>query len=418
MDQTYEFSTTDATPVADGAFALLAVGIDNLAALEELFGDALGDDIAAEIEFRLRRFVPHIAEIRQTAYRRFLIGLPGFTESAVEELVGVLQTAAASEALSTSFGPMAVSISVGCAMASPGGLAPGSEELAAAAVHALHTAVASGAGAYRVARDDGALLAWRQMLMETSRAAFGSGASENLTLAYQPVVRAVGGNAISFHECLVRIRRPDGGLLPAAAFMPAIEQLGLALLIDRQVLLMAVETLTRHPNARLSVNVFPQTMQDRHWLSLFENMAANDPTLPERLILEVTETVAMLDPERTKAFMDKVRAYGTGFAIDDFGSGNTSLRSLRDFRFDILKIDGGFVQGVDHDPDKIFVMETLTRIAERFDMMTVAEAVETSAQARCLTNIGIHFFQGFQFGSPSILLKPTSTPMPDIAAQA
>lgn len=418
MDQTFEFSTAKATPVADGSFAMLAIGIDNLTALEELFGEGLGEDIAGVVEGRLRRFVPHIAEIRQTAYRRFLIGLPGFSEAAVAELVDLLKTAVASEAVATGYGPMAVSISVGCAMASPGGLEPRSHEMNTAALHALHMAAASGAGAYRVARDDGALLAWRQMLMETSRAAFGTGTTENLTLAYQPVVRAVGGNAISFHECLVRIKRPDGGLLPAAAFMPAIEQLGLAMLIDRQVLLMAFETLVKHPTARLSVNIFPQTMQDRQWMALFEGAAANDPTLPERLILEVTETVAMLDPVRTQGFMDRIRRFGTGFAIDDFGTGHTSLAKLRDFRFDILKIDGRFVRDVDSNPDNQFIMQTLTTVAERFDMMTVAECVEKTAEARVLTEMGISFFQGFQFGSPSLLLKPTTSPMPDIAAQA
>ncbi|MEM7061409.1 MAG: GGDEF domain-containing phosphodiesterase, partial [Pseudomonadota bacterium] len=370
MDHKFELSTAKATQDAEGSFSILAIGIDNLAALEELFGEGIGDDIASEVEGRLRRFVPHIAEIRETAYRRFLIGLPGFSEAAVEELFNLLKSAVASEAVSTGYGPMAISVSAGCAMASPGGLLPRSHEMNTAALHALHMAAASGAGAYHVARDDGALLAWRQMLMETSRAAFGHGTAENLTLAYQPVVRAIGGNAISFHECLVRIRRPDGGLLPAAAFMPAIEQLGLAMLIDRQVLLMAMETLVRHPTARLSVNIFPQTMQDRQWISLFEGAAANDPTLPERLILEVTETVAMLDPARTQGFMDQIRRLGTGFAIDDFGSGHTSLAKLRDFRFDILKIDGSFVRDVDSNPDNQFIMETLSSIAERFDMMT------------------------------------------------
>ena len=126
----------------------------------------------------------------------------------------------------------------------------------------------------------------------------------------------------------------------------------------------------------------------------------------------------MLDPPRTRAFMDRLRAAGVSFALDDFGAGHTSLRYLRDFRFDMIKIDGRFVHDVQDDPDNAFMISTLVEIAQRFEMMTVAEAVQTPAEARCLSALGVEFFQGFQFGSPSLLLKPTPTPMPSIAAQA
>ena len=89
-----------------------------------------------------------------------------------------------------------------------------------------------------------------------------------LNTSFHRIVRASGGNVISFHECLVRIRQPDGGVLRAGAFMPEIERLGLAPLVDRQVLTQTFAVLARHPNARFSINVFPQTMQDRQWMTL------------------------------------------------------------------------------------------------------------------------------------------------------
>ncbi len=255
-------------------------------------------------------------------------------------------------------------------------------------------------------------------LLETARAVIGPVGDSRLGLAFQPVVRASGGNVISFHECLVRLRQPDGGLLRAGAFMPEIERLGLAPLVDRQVLAQTFTVLARHPSARFSINVCPQTMHDRAWMTLFDESVARDPTLAERLIVELTETGSMLDHGRTRAFMERLRGHGVSFALDDFGAGHTALHYLRDFRFDILKIDGRFVRDIRHGSDSAFLVERMIEIARHFEMMTVAEAVQSPAEARCLAELGAEHFQGFYFGSPSLMLGPTTVPMPAVAAQA
>ena len=200
--------------------------------------------------------------------------------------------------------------------------------------------------------------------------------------------------------------------------MPAIERRGLAPTSDRQVLRMTIDRLREHPTTRFSVNIFPHTMQDAAWLRCFEEHVADEPDLGERLIIEVTETSALLDMDRTRLFMDRLRRRGVSFALDDFGAGHTSIHYLRDLRFDVLKIDGRFVRDVHKDPDDAFMIETLVRIGNRFDMMTVAEAVQTQEEARCLTDLGVEYFQGFHFGSPSLILEPTLSPMPIVAAQA
>ena len=116
--------------------------------------------------------------------------------------------------------------------------------------------------------------------------------------------------------------------------------------------------------------------------------------------------------------MERLRGHGVSFALDDFGTGHTALRYLRDFRFDILKIDGRFVRDIELGSDDAFILERMIEIARRFEMMTVAEAVQTPAEARCLAELGIEHFQGFHFGCPSLMLEPTPTPMPMVAAQA
>ncbi|MEM7213601.1 MAG: GGDEF domain-containing phosphodiesterase [Pseudomonadota bacterium] len=395
----------------------IAIGIDNLATLQELFGDALGQEIVSEVEQRIKRTIPSAASIQTTPHLKFVVLVQGFQQAEVERLLLQIQSNVATDPIETFFGPVAVTVSIGCAPFDASNV----EELQdseTVSLHALHVAMARGIGAIEIADDDLALLIYRSELMAASQATTNAMRRDDLVVVHQPVVRATGGHTISFHECLVRVRRPDGSLLSAGEFMPAIERLGMAPLIDQRVLEATFQTLRQHESARLSVNIFPQTMQDRRWLSSFEDLVENAPELAERLIIEVTETAAMLDVARTRGFMDRLRAHGVSFALDDFGAGNTSLRHLRDLRFDVLKIDGQFIRNIENSPDDAFLVETLVSIANRYEMMTVAEAVQTPAEARCLSELGVEYFQGFFFGSPSLLLNPTENPMPIVAAQA
>ena len=88
---------------------------------------------------------------------------------------------------------------------------------------------------------------------------------------------------------------------------------------------------------------------------------------------------------------------------DDFGAGRTSFQHLRDFRFDMLKIDGGFITGIDQSPDNQMLVSSLTGIGRQFDMMVIAEYVETAQEARVLRNLGVDGLQGFLFGKPTLV---------------
>ena len=395
--------------------AVIAFGVDNLDVLEELFGSPLADRVMDHVAERLQAVLPMSAVLDRTRNRRILIGLPQCGEGKAGDLVRAAQREIAAETFDKGSGPIALTLSAGSAFADS---VTCTDDLTPVALHALFCAMRQGVGSYRVARSDKDLLAYRAQLMETSAATMGAVGSDALTIAFQPVVRAAGTDLISFHECLVRLRQSNGNLLNAGQFMPAIERLGLAPIIDRQVLMMCFETMIRHPGTRLSINVFPSTMQDARWISLFENAADSDPDLAERLVVEITESAALLDLARTRDFMDRLRGYGVAFAMDDFGAGHTSLAHLRNLRFDILKIDRAIVHGIDANPDNRFLLGTLVSIARHFDMMSVAEGVETHREAHCLNSLGIDYFQGFRFGSPSLQLKPTNLPMPEAAAQA
>lgn len=235
-------------------------------------------------------------------------------------------------------------------------------------------------------------------------------------VAFQPVVDAETGR-IGFHECLARLAGPDGQLHTAASFMPQIEAAGLAARVDRQVLAHAFGRLAANPAARLSVNIHPRTIADPDWRAIFDEAAAADQSAAERLIVEITEHGAMEDVAATRRFIDHLQSKGTALALDDFGEGQTSFAQLRDFRFDIVKIAGSFVRKVAEDPDARFFVQTLVGVARHFEMMTVAEYVQTAACARILASLGVDCFQGFYYGRPSLVLEPTDDIHPRVAAQ-
>jgi EAL domain-containing protein (putative c-di-GMP-specific phosphodiesterase class I) len=218
---------------------------------------------------------------------------------------------------------------------------------------------------------------------------------------YQPVVRAAAPRFPAFFEMLARLAPASGPLLPAAAFLPHVEDGPLGRAIDRLALAAALAALRADPGLRLSVNMSPLSMGDPDWLGVLGAVAASGDGTPGRLILEITETAALEHSDQTLDFMAHVRRFGCAFALDDFGAGATGFRHFRDFRFDMVKIDGAFVQGVSRSPDAQVLVDCLVRVARHFEMMTIAERVERPEDAAWLRAAGVDCLQGYRYGRPA-----------------
>jgi EAL domain-containing protein (putative c-di-GMP-specific phosphodiesterase class I) len=218
---------------------------------------------------------------------------------------------------------------------------------------------------------------------------------------FQPVVQASNPRMPAFFEMLARLRMPDGQVLPAGTFMPTVESGPLGRAVDRLALATALKALAANPALRLSVNMSPLTMGDEDWLAILAAAARGGSGVCGRLILEITECDAMADAAQTIDFMDHVRTTGCAFALDDFGAGATGFKYFRDFRFDIVKIDGAFSRDVANARDAQVLVECLAGVARHFEMMTVAEQVETEADAAWLRTAGIDALQGYLFGRPA-----------------
>ncbi len=220
-------------------------------------------------------------------------------------------------------------------------------------------------------------------------------------LAFQPVVLAHDHGRVAFHEGLIRVLDATGRVIPACDFMPQVEDNELGREIDVLALQMGLRTLQKNPDLRLSINMSARSIGYKAWGQMLSHFLKRDQTIGERLILEITESSAMLVPELVADFMDQLQEKGICFAMDDFGSGYTAIRYFKDFFFDVLKLDGQFIKGIANDADNRALVAALISIAQHFDMMTVAESVETAADAAVLAEMGVDCLQGYYFAAPT-----------------
>lgn len=217
---------------------------------------------------------------------------------------------------------------------------------------------------------------------------------------YQPQIDLTDGKLVGL-EALVRWQHPGTGLIEPGHFIPSAEISGLIVHLGRWVL----ETATLQAGAwakkfgplRLAVNLSARQLHHRalrqEILGALD-LSGLDPSLLE---LEITESVAMSDVEQAIAIVREIKGSGIRTAIDDFGTGYSSLAYLRRFAFDVLKIDGSFVDGIGREREDETIVKTLVGMAESLGLETVAECVERKEQAVFLRDYGCRFAQGFLY---------------------
>ncbi|WP_370326433.1 putative bifunctional diguanylate cyclase/phosphodiesterase [Euzebya sp.] len=226
----------------------------------------------------------------------------------------------------------------------------------------------------------------------------------NLELHYQPIIRAADQSLRGF-EALIRWSGPDGALIPPAEFIGVAEASPLVVQLDRWVLTTALAQLAawhRHPalaHVDLSVNVSGRHVLSRDFAPHVRDALASVDVSPERLIIEVTETVLLDDLIVAVENLEEVRAMGIRVAVDDFGTGYTSLAHLRRLPMDELKIDRSFLSDLGQ-PQNRDLVRTVNELARHVGVPTVAEGIETAEQYAILREIGCDDVQGYLFGRP------------------
>ena len=227
---------------------------------------------------------------------------------------------------------------------------------------------------------------------------------QELVLHYQPVVSLQAGGQVTGFEALIRWNHPDRGLVAPLQFIPVAEESGAIIAIGRWVLLQACRDAEamrcRHPaHHHLVMGVNLSMRQLRH-PGIVDDVAAalRDSGLPAaNLMLEVTESLVMSEPEEVIARLCELKGLGVRIALDDFGTGYSSLNYLQRLPIDILKIDRSFVSGTSAAAQNWSLCGAVVKIAESLHLDTIAEGIETEEQNRQLLELGCIEGQGFLF---------------------
>jgi EAL domain-containing protein (putative c-di-GMP-specific phosphodiesterase class I) len=223
-------------------------------------------------------------------------------------------------------------------------------------------------------------------------------------LHYQPIVSLRDGR-VSHYEALVRLAdEPHGRLVAPGSFLPAAERYGLVRDIDRLVLGRVAALLAGQPGRRgptVAINVSTLSATDGRMLTHIERALTRRAVDPSRLIVEVTETAAISDMGRARAFCEGVQALGCAVALDDFGSGFGSFQYLKHLPFDFLKIDGDFIRALPDSPTDQLVVKALVDVVGGMGRQTIAEFVGDGTTLRMLGDYGVDYAQGYEVGRPA-----------------
>jgi diguanylate cyclase (GGDEF)-like protein/PAS domain S-box-containing protein len=226
---------------------------------------------------------------------------------------------------------------------------------------------------------------------------------ENWVLHYQPVIDLASG-AVRGVEALVRWHEPNGGIVPPGEFIPLAEELGLIEAIGDWVIgdlvRQAVEWRSQGIELTIGFNLSPRELWSTHLPErVLGKLKAGDVD-PRTVVVEITESTAMADPDRTQRILSEMHAWGLSLALDDFGTGYSSLSRLKHLPVDILKIDRSFVSRVDADVDNANMVRAMIDLAQNLGMTALAEGIETEAELAFLVEHGCPLGQGFYLGRP------------------
>ncbi len=227
---------------------------------------------------------------------------------------------------------------------------------------------------------------------------------DRFVLHAQPIAPICAGG-LDRYELLIRLPADgDGELIPPGAFLYNAERFGLIGELDRWVLRQAIELLHRHWRAgndvALAVNISGKTMNDLALPRDLEAMLAEFPLPPGRLVIEVTETAAILNIDRAREFARELHRLGCRFALDDFGAGFASFSHFKQLEFDYLKIDGEFIHSLAANVTDQLVVRAVVDIARGLGTDTVAEFVGDAATVAMLETLGVGYGQGYFLGPP------------------
>ena len=380
--------------------AVLFIDIDHLKRVNDTLGHPAGDMVLVEVARRLSGAVRQTDTVARLSGDEFTVLLDEVEGEADAVATGDRLLAELRRPLPVAGRVLTLGASIGVRLALAGRDA--ADDVLRGADLAMYEAKARGGGAVRPFHPELDQRAVGRMELESDlRAALDAG---EFRVHYQPIVSLSDGGMRAV-EALVRWDRGERGLEPPLKFIPLAEETGLIIELGAWVLSEACRAVAERdagggPPLALSVNLSGRQLLEPGLETVVSAALARSGLAPQRLTLEITETILLGD---TPAILDRLaalRKVGVRVAIDDFGIGYSSLGYLRRLPLDAVKIDRSFIEHLTIDPRQAALVRAIVDLCRALGLDTVAEGVETSAQARRLVELGCDLAQGYHFGRP------------------
>ncbi len=375
-----------------GQIGVLCLDVDRFRTVNDRLGHAVGDQVLAAVGARLAAAAPEGATVARLGADEFMVVVPVLDgDRQAVELADRLRAAIA-EPLPLPSTVVHLSATVGIAVSSRTRQEP-ADELLQRADMALHTARETGCHV-QLLDTHGVLARARRLELENQLSS--ALRNEELTVAYQPVHDVTTSRVVGVEALL----RWPGGSAPVEQLIEIAERSSLILDLGRYALQQAVAALpalsvAARSDLVLSVNLSARQLHHDDVVADIAAALEAHGVAPDRLCVEVTETVAMVDTARSVDVLGRLQALGVRVAIDDFGTGYSSLSYLRDLPADEVKIDRSFLAGAAHDPAMGQMLEGMVRLCRGLGLDVVGEGVETEEQLAVLAAAGCTRWQGF-----------------------
>ncbi len=374
--------------------AVLLVSLRNYSIIFDAYGFKAADAAYAEMARRLNRVLRAGDVIARYSENRVALLLHDCMEDDLDPAMQRFLNAPMTEPVETDSAPVWPLLSIGAALLPQ--QARTVTEAISCAEDALAEAEESPSSSAVVFKTAANKVSRRAIKARFANELFDMLRQKRFTLAFQPIVRA-DGQTVMCHEALLRVREGKE-LKPAGHLVPVAEELGVIRLLDMEVLNLALAAMRQQPEGCLAINISAMTVLSGE--EFLAHLCDHKELVHGRLIVEITESAMLSNTERVNAFIDSLHALGCRVALDDFGAGYTSFRNLRDFHFDIVKLDGAFCENLSENAQNQHFVRSLIELARKIDIELVAEWVENEQDAALLREWGVDALQGYLFGTP------------------
>jgi diguanylate cyclase (GGDEF)-like protein len=374
--------------------ALLCLDLDRFKVVNDTMGHAAGDTLLKAVAERLRQQARETDLVIRLGGDEFIViqekaSIPADTTALARRIIDILGRPFVIDGQD-----VAIGVSIGISLSAEGVESP--DDLLQHADLALYRAKNEGRGTFRFfEREMDEAMQRKRALERDLRNAL---VERRLEVYYQPLVRPEG---VAGFEALVRWNHPERGQISPAVFIPVAEECGLIGPIGAWVLEQACRDAASWPGRlKVAINLSPAQFQTRSLVADTEHALQLSGLAPERLELEITESMLIQDSDSVLTALHALRAKGIRIAMDDFGTGYSSLSYLRRFPFDKIKIDQSFVKGIGDQEECRTIVRAVIGLGRALHMAVNAEGVETQEQLEALRSEGCAEIQGYFFSRP------------------